>query len=204
MTVGVEAQSYKKRFAGLGHLKPGWISKVLNYFEIDKIQNLHQRDRRDGEWEQFLKAGPLLFLAIPFVYSSFYHLFRFLKFEKEKSRSLLLLISVSILTWLLTWQGMGRHFRKNSSLPKIATLARNPDNFLTDSLFLLLRPIARKIYNLPRCTPPRYRHQRLRLGLHAVSSSRFTKTLELLSRFRHFNSDFPTCFALSFHREPRK
>ena len=111
MTVGVEARSYKRRFAGLGHLKPGWISKVLNYFEIDKIQNLHQRDRRDGEWEQFLKAGPLLFLAIPFVYTSFYHFFHFLNFEKEKCRSLLLLISVSILTWLLTWQGTGRHFR---------------------------------------------------------------------------------------------
>lgn len=67
---------------------------------------MHQRDRRDGEWEQFLKAGPLLFLAIPFVYTSFYHLCCFLNFEKEKSRSLLLFLSFSILTWLLTWQGM--------------------------------------------------------------------------------------------------
>ena len=98
----------------------------------------------------------------------------------------------------------GWPFLAKFTCQKIATLKRNYYHFLPDSFVLLLRPLPRKIYNLSRRIFSCEGHQRLRMGLHTVSLSRFAKALELLSRFRHFNSDFPTCFALSFYRKPRK
>lgn len=83
-------------------------------------------------------------------------------------------------------------------------VARNAHYFFADSFLLLSRKIARKISDLSCRFFCCYSHQRPRLGVYAVSTSQLAKTLELFSRFCDFNSDFPTCFAFTFHREPRK